>query len=384
MPPQRDWLEKDFYEVLGVPEEASQADIKKAYRRLSRELHPDANRDDPRAEERFKEVGEAYSVLGNEDKRKEYDELRRLAASGAFAGGFPGAGGPGGFTFAEGDLGDLSDLLGNLFGRGGGFTGARRARRQRKGADLEADVHLSFEDALRGVTTTLRVTGAGPCDTCQGSGARPGTSPSVCPTCRGAGQVAVDQGPFSIAQPCPQCGGSGQVIDDPCPTCDGTGRQVKPREIRVRLPAGVKAGARIRLKGRGGPGENGGPSGDLFVRVSVAKHPVFGRRGDDVTLKLPITFSEAALGTRLTVPLPATSNGDQRTTTIKIPAGTASGRTFRIRGQGAPTRNGRGDLLVTVRVDVPQKLSKRQKDLLRELAQLEDTSARDRLLAGAQ
>ncbi|MBW3577334.1 MAG: molecular chaperone DnaJ [Actinobacteria bacterium] len=382
MAPQRDWLDKDFYEVLGVSSDASQADIKKAYRKLAQKLHPDANPDDPSAEQRFKEVSEAYSVLGDEDRRKEYDEVRRLAASGAFAGGgFPGGGR--GFTFTEGDIGDLGnlgDLFSGLFGGGGmRFGPSGRVRRQRKGQDLQANVNLSFEDALTGVTTTLRVTGDGPCETCHGTGARPGTSPRTCPRCQGTGTVAVDQGPFSIAQPCPQCGGRGQVIDSPCQTCGGSGRQTEPREIRVRIPAGVKDGARIRVPGRGGPGENGGPPGDLYVNVSVAPHPVFGRRGDDITVEVPITFSEAALGTDLRVPLPSV-NGTAGTTTIRIPPGTASGRTFRVRGKGAPTRDGRGDLLVTVRVDVPRKLSRRQKDLLRELRELDDTSDRDRLL----
>ncbi|MFN2557871.1 MAG: molecular chaperone DnaJ [Nitriliruptorales bacterium] len=391
MPPQRDWLDKDFYAVLGVPENASQADIKKAYRKLARKLHPDANPDVPNAEERFKQVSEAYAVLGEEDRRKEYDELRRLARSGAFAGGFPGGGrgGPGGFTFStEGDLGDLSDLLGDLFGGGGGFgpfggfgSRGQRVRRPQKGADLEASVNLSFEDALQGVTTTLRVTGDGPCETCGGSGARPGTSPRVCPQCGGSGTVAVDQGMFSLAQPCPNCGGRGQIIEDPCPACGGSGRQVKPREIRVSIPAGVKDGARIRLAGRGGPGENGGPAGDLYVRVAVDSHRTFGRRGDDLTVEVPITYSEAALGTNLVVPLPPIP-GDPPTTTIRIPPGTASGRTFRVRAKGAPKRaGGRGDLLVTVRVEVPTKLSRRQRQLLEELATLEE-SPRERLLAG--
>jgi molecular chaperone DnaJ len=389
MTPQRDWLDKDFYEILGVTEDASQADIKKAYRRLSRELHPVANPEVPAAEERFKEVSEAYSVLGNEEKRKEYDQVRRLAASGAFAGGGPG-GGPGGFTFRTGDvgdLGDLGDLLGGLVGGGGvgGFGRGRtsRVRRARKGRDLEADVTLSFGDALRGVTTTLRVTGDGPCERCHGTGAEPGTSPRTCPQCGGSGAVAVDQGMFSISQPCPTCGGRGQSIDDPCTSCGGSGREVKPREFRVRIPAGVKDGARIRLAGRGGPGENGGPPGDLFVNVAVEPHHLFGRRGGDVTIEVPITFAEAALGTKLTVPLPLPEGG-RDTTTIRIPPGTANGRTFRIREQGAPRGDGgRGDLLVTVRVEVPQKLSRKQRQLLGELAELDDTTDRDRMLETA-
>lgn len=388
MAPQRDWLDKDFYEVLGVDEDASQADIKKAYRRLAQKLHPDANPDDPQAEQRFKEVSEAYSVLSNTKKRKEYDELRRLAGSGAFAGGFPGGGRWGGARtrggtggFPGGDLGDLlSDLLGDTdVGHRGGFS---RVRRRRRGADLTASLTLSFEDALQGVTTTLRVTGDGPCETCEGTGARPGTSPRVCPRCSGSGQVAMDQGMFSMAQPCPTCSGSGRVVDQPCPTCDGSGRQVKPREIRVRIPPGVRDGARIRLAGRGGPGEDGGPPGDLYVNVSVTQHPLFGRRGDDITVELPITFTEAALGTNLSVPLPSTDGGRERTI-IRIPAGTTSGRVFRIRGRGAPRSRGggHGDLLVTVRIRVPQQLSARQRELLEELAKLEDISDRERMTA---
>ena len=393
MPPQRDWLDKDFYEILGVAPTSTPADVKRAYRKLAQELHPDANRDDPQAEERFKAVSEAYAVLGNEEKRKEYDQLRRLAATGAFTGGF--GGGRGGFTSTDGDLGDLNDLFGNLFGGGtrGGF-GRGGARRPRKGADLEANVHLSFEDALRGVTTTLRVVGDGPCATCHGTGAAPGTSPRVCPVCNGRGTTASNQGMFSFAQPCANCGATGHVVDTPCATCAGTGRQVRPRELTVNVPAGVRDGAVIRLGGRGGPGVSGGEAGDVLVRVRVEPHRLFGRRGDDITVEVPITFAEAALGTKLTVPLPHASGSrgvgrDENdttptTTTIKIPAGTASGRTFRVRGRGAPKRKGgRGDLHVTVTVDVPDKLSKRQKQLLEQLAQLDDTSARERLLASA-
>jgi len=377
MAPQREWLEKDYYAVLGVAKDASDADIKKAYRKLARENHPDANPDDPEAERRFKEVGEAYAVLGDVTKRKEYDELRRLGAAGF-------GGGPGG----TGDMGgvDLGDLLGQIFGNsagGGGFPGgaaAGRSRRARRGPDLQADVHLTFEDALAGVRTTLRVTGDGACDTCGGSGAAPGTSPTRCATCGGRGQVAIDQGPFSFAQPCQQCGGRGQVITSPCQTCTGTGRVVKPRELTVRIPAGVRDGAVIRVPGRGGSGVSGGPAGDVLVTVHVTPHPRFGRKGDDVTLEVPITYSEAALGTKLTVPTP---HGDRRT--IKVPAGTSSGRTFRIRGQGAPRRaNGNGDLLVTVRIEVPQKLNREQRKLLEELAEHDDTAVRNATLFQGQ
>lgn len=378
MAPQREWLERDYYQVLGVSKDASAEEIKRAYRKLARENHPDANPDDPGAEKRFKDVGEAYAVLGDDAKRREYDELRRLGAAG-FAGAGPGGGFPGGGS------GDLGDLLGHLFGSaggtGGGFPGpgataGRSNRRARRGPDLRADVHLTFEDALAGVRTTLRVTGDGACDTCGGSGAAPGTTPVRCGACGGRGQVTIDQGPFSFAQPCPTCGGRGQTIPTPCTSCDGEGRVVKPRQLTVRIPAGVKDGATIRVAGRGGPGIGGGPAGDVLVTVHVAAHPLFGRKGDDVTIEVPITYSEAALGTKLTIPTPREARR-----TIKVPAGTSSGRTFRLRGEGAPKKNGgTGDLLVTVKVEVPGRLSRDQKKLVEQLAELDDTDARDRAL----
>jgi molecular chaperone DnaJ len=376
--PQREWLEKDYYQALGVAEDASADDIKKAYRKLARANHPDANPDDPTAEKRFKDVGEAYAVLGDAKKREEYDELRRLGAAGFVGGngGFRGAGG--GDPFAGFAGGDLGDLLGQMFSQGGATRGSR-PRRARRGRDLRADVHLTFEDALAGVRTTLRVTGDGACDTCGGSGAAPGTSPIRCETCSGSGQVTVDQGPFSFAQPCSRCGGTGQRIETPCATCTGTGRVVKPRQLTVKVPAGVKDGAVIRVAGRGGPGSDGGPPGDVLVTVHVAPHPRFGRRGDDVTLEVPITYAEAALGTKLTVPTPSGA-----TRTIRIPAGTSSGRTFRVKGEGAPKRGGgTGDLRVTVRIDVPSRPTRDQKRLLEQLAELDDTSARDADLLGA-
>lgn len=390
---QRDYVEKDYYAALGVPKTATQAEISKAYRKLARELHPDARPDDPQAETRFKEVSEAHAVLSNPDKRKEYDEVREMVGSGMFSGGggFPGGGFPGGrapgggFGQATGGAQtfDLGDLLGDMFaqgGAGGAATGTRRGGRARRGTgpqrgrDVETDLTLSFADAMAGVTTTLRVTGQASCSTCFGSGAKPGTSPVTCSTCGGQGSIARDQGLFSFSEPCPACAGRGVQIPDPCPTCRGSGVEQRVRTIRARIPAGVRDGARIRLKGKGEAGVNGGPSGDLYVRVHVDEDALFGRSGDHLTLRVPITFSEAALGTKLRVP----TLDDP--VTLKIPAGTESGRTFRVKGRGAPTAGGgRGDLLVTVDVVVPRKLSRTQRKLLEEFAETEETGVRDHL-----
>lgn len=395
---QRDYFEKDYYAVLGVGKSASQAEIAKAYRKLARELHPDARPGDKEAEDRFKEVSEANSVLSNAEKRKEYDQVREMVSSGRFPGGFGGfgaggaggAGGPGGFRPGGGPGGpggaggayqtfDLGDLLGEAFRGAGGRRGDRTAGQ--RGRDLETDLNLSFEDAMAGVTTTLRISGRAPCSVCGGNGAAPGTSPVPCPTCGGSGAIAHDQGMFSFSEPCPTCGGSGRRIPNPCPNCHGSGAESRAREIKARVPAGVKDGARIRLKGKGEPGLGGGPAGDLFVNVHVQAHDVFGRRGEHLTLRVPITFSEAALGTKLTVP---TLDGP---VTLKVPAGTESGRTFRVRGRGAPAQaaatgrggTARGDLLVTVDVAVPRKLSKAQRKLLEDFAATEDDSLRDHL-----
>ncbi len=381
MAPQREWLERDYYEVLGVADDASADDIKKAYRKLARANHPDANPDDPKAEQRFKDVGEAYAVLGDDAKRREYDELRRLGAAGFSGGARGGAGGAGGgFEGFEGA--DLGDLLNQMFrgdgAPGGGGPRAQRQARARRGRDLRADVHLTFEDALAGVRTTLRVTGDGACDSCKGSGAAPGTSPVVCTSCGGRGQVTIDQGPFSFAQPCPGCGGNGRRIETPCATCTGTGRVVKPRQLTVKIPAGVRDGAVIRVPGRGLSGSGGGPAGDVLVTVHVEPHPRFGRKGDDVTIDVPITYAEAVLGTKLTVPTP-----HGKTRTIKVPKGTTSGRTFRLRGEGAPTKDGRhGDLRITVTIDVPSRPSREYERQLQRLAELDDTASRDAELLG--
>ena len=367
----REWFEKDYYEALGVPKNASAAEIKKAYRKLAQKHHPDANAGDPKAEERFKEVSAAYDVLGDEEKRAAYDRVREMGAGG-FGAGFPGgtgSEGPGGFRYETVDVGDLSDLFGGMFG--GSRGRARRPQtRQRRGADLETDVRLSFDDAMAGVTIPVTLDGPAICTTCHGSGAAPGTQPVVCATCGGSGQVAVNQGFFQMEQTCPTCSGTGRTIERPCPTCHGSGAVRRSRTVKVKVPAGVKDGARIRVAGRGEPGGPGGQPGDLYVRVRVGEHPVFGRKGDNLTVDLPVSYPEAALGANVKVP---TLNGP---VTLKVPAGTPSGKTFRVKGKGAPKRGGHGDLLVTVNVDVPKKLSKREKELLGELRDAETESLR--------
>ncbi|HEV7722430.1 MAG TPA: molecular chaperone DnaJ [Iamia sp.] len=368
MAPQREWLEKDYYAVLGVAADADQKAVTKAYRGLARKLHPDANPGDAAAEERFKEVSSAYDVIGDPEKRKEYDEVRTLAARG---GGFgPGGFGPGGFGGGETvDMGDLGSLFGGLFNRGGGRGSGGRSgpagRRARRGADLETELHLSFEDAVDGVTTSVRILADAVCSTCHGDGARPGTAPKVCPQCAGQGVVADDQGPFSFSTPCPRCGGRGSVIEDPCPTCAGSGIERRPREVKVRIPAGVVDGTRIRVKGRGAPGRDGGAAGDLFVVCRVTPHDLFRVKGTNLALTVPVTFPEAVLGADIAVP---TLHGG--TVTVRIPAGTPTGRTFRVKGRGVPAKAGPGDLLVTVEVAVPTKLTAAQRKVVEELATL--------------
>lgn len=358
----RDFAEKDYYKALGVPKDATADDIKKAYRKLARQYHPDktgTTSEAAKAEERFKEVSEAYSVLSDPAKRKEYDETRSLFGPGG-AGRFRGAGAPGGGAGVPFDLSDLfggaggglGDVLGGIFGQRGGA----RTQAARRGADIESSVTLPFEEAVSGVTVPLRMSSEQPCPACHGTGGRGGAMPRTCPTCHGTGQTARNAGGFAFAEPCPDCHGRGMVVDDPCPDCHGSGRAMGTRTLNVRIPAGVKDGQRIRLKGKGAPGERGGPAGDLLVAVTVAPHRLFGRKGDNLTLTVPVTFAEAALGGEVKVP---TLGGAP--VTLRIPAGTANGRTFRVRGKGVPRKDGsgtaRGDLLVTVEVAVPTKLS---------------------------
>ena len=355
-----DWANKDFYKVLGVAKDADQATIKKAYRKLARENHPDSHPGDQAAEDRFKQVAEAYDVVGDAEKRKKYDEMRSMfagAGAGGFGGGFPG--GFGGQTSggAAGGV-DISDLFGDLFrgggtSSGGGFGTRTRAPRPARGADLETDATLSFTDAMDGTTISLRLSSDAPCATCSGTGGKPGTRPHVCGTCDGAGVVVSSVGGgFSMNETCPECHGRQLVYDAACPTCHGSGRGLSSRTISARIPAGVKDGQRIRLKGKGAAGENGGPAGDLFVTVHVGSHKLFGRKGDNLTLEVPVSFDEAALGAEIKVP---TLGGPP--VTLRIAPGTPTGRVMRVRGRGVQRRDGtRGDLLVTVEVQVPDKL----------------------------
>ncbi|MED7948674.1 MULTISPECIES: molecular chaperone DnaJ [unclassified Streptomyces] len=367
----KDYVEKDYYKVLGVPKDATATEIKKTYRKLAREFHPDANKGDTAAEERFKDISEAYDVLSDEKRRKEYDEARSLFANGGFRAGGPGNGN---YSFDFGDLfsgnqagnsGGLGDVFGGLFNRGG----ARQAQ-PRRGADVETEVTLSFEEAVDGATVPLRMTSQAPCRHCNGTGAKAGTTPRVCPTCVGSGTVSRGQGAFALSEPCRDCRGRGMIVDDPCTDCHGSGRASSARTMQVRIPAGVQDAQRIRLKGKGAQGERGGQPGDLYVTVHVDPHPVFGRKADNLTVTVPVTFPEAALGGTIEVP---TLNGPS--VKLKLPPGSANGLTLRARGKGATRKDGtRGDLLVTVEVVVPQHVTG---DALAALEQYREATASD-------
>jgi len=378
----KDFLEKDYYKVLNVPKTATADQIKQSYRKLARKYHPDANKGDSKAEERFKEISEAYNVLSDEKRRKEYDEARTLFGADRFRVGTPG-GGAGGGGFDLGDLfgssgtgGRLGDLLGGMFGGRGGTQ-----QRPRRGADVETEVTLSFNDAADGVTVPLRLTGEGPCPVCHGTGAKSGTVPRVCPTCEGSGQASRNLGNFAFSEPCRTCRGRGLVVDDPCPACSGSGRAMSTRTIQARIPAGVKDGQRIRLKGKGAPGERGGPAGDLYVMVHVQPHPIFGRSGDNLTITVPVTYPEAVLGAAIKVP---TLRGAP--VTVRVAPGTPNGRTMRVRGKGTRRTDGTyGDLLVTVQVVVPQNLNGKAASALKEYQQaLGGSDPREDLLQRAR
>jgi molecular chaperone DnaJ len=358
----KDFLEKDYYKALGVPKGATAEEIKKSYRKLARKYHPDANKGDSASEEKFKEISEAYNVLSDTKRRQEYDEARSLFGSGGrMAGG--GSGQYGGFDprdiFGSSGAGSrLGDLLG-MFGGSGGRTTTQQAR-PRRGADVETEASLAFSDAIDGSTVTLRLTDEGPCKVCRGTGAKAGTMPKVCPDCQGTGQSSRDQGAFAFSEPCATCRGRGMVVEDPCAECAGSGRAMSSRTIQARIPAGVADGQRIKIKAKGAPGERGGPAGDLYVRVHVGTHPVFGRSGHNLTVTVPVTFTEAALGADIKVPA-----HKGMPVSIRIPPGTANGAKFRVRGKGVRRPDGtQGDLLVEVNVQVPTELSDTAKDAL--------------------
>lgn len=385
---QKEWIDKDYYGVLGVSSSASADEIKKAYRKIARDNHPDAHPGDAVAEERFKSASEAYSVIGDKDKRAEYDELKEMAASGGFSrgfgrgaaggghagqgsGGFSGFGGFGGGTGNSGGDGfDIGDIFGGMFGGGGG--GGTRSPRRSRGADVETEITLDFREATKGVTVPIRLTSPAPCTTCHGSGARPGTTTSRCATCGGEGLVSENRGAFGFSRPCPDCNGTGTRIDDPCTDCGGTGRVTRTRTITVRVPAGVVDGQRVRLAGQGEAGERGRAAGDLFVTVHVRPDDLFSRSGDDLRITVPVSFTELALGGTVTVP---TLDSKVR---VRVPAGTSDGTTLRVRGRGVVKRNGNsGDLLVTVKVSVPKNLDEGAASVLRRYAEEEKRSGFD-------
>jgi molecular chaperone DnaJ len=370
----------DYYKTLGVSNKATPEEIKKAYRKLARQYHPDRNPNDKNAEARFKEISQAHDVLGDPEKRKQYD-----SGTGPFATGAGPGGGFGGFGNFDFDASSMGDILSNLFG---GSTSGRRVRtrpRAEKGADLEAQVSISFDQAISGAQVPLQVPMHATCPTCHGTGAKPGTTPSVCPRCEGRGIETQGQGMFSISQPCSRCGGTGTVIEDPCPTCNGSGAVRTVKRLRVNIPAGVRDGSRIRLAGKGEPGRNGGPPGDLYLLTHVSSSPVFTRKGDNLEVEVPLTIPEALRGAEVRVP---TLNG---TKTLRVRPGTAHGTVQRLRGEGPPKLGSRsagqagsqekGDIHYRFVIDVPDKLSKEQEHAIDELSKATDANPRDRLFA---
>src|ERR687891_876172 len=353
---------RDPYRTLGVDRKASDEEIKKAYRKLARQYHPDRNAGDKAAEERFKEVQEAYSILSDSEKRKAYD-----AGGGIFGGG--GGFDPGAFRTGFGGLGDiLSDLFGSA-------AGGARAPRPERGRDLETEVHVSFDQAMEGAQVPVSVPLSAPCPTCRGTGAKPGTHPTICSRCNGRGVEAESQGLFSISQPCSLCGGTGTEIKDPCPTCQGSGRTRQVKRYRVNIPAGVRDGSRVRLAGKGEAGPRGGPPGDVYVVTRVAESPIFKRRGDNLEVEVPITIPEAIRGATIEVP---TLSGTKR---IRVPPGTQHGTVQRLRGEGPPKLGGRGrgDIHYRLQIDVPRSLSSEQREAVEGLAEVMDGNPRDPL-----
>ncbi|MEK6228569.1 MAG: molecular chaperone DnaJ [Actinomycetota bacterium] len=358
---------KNPYEVLGVEKSATDDDIKKAYRKLARQYHPDRNPGDSAAEERFKEVQGAYSTLSDSEKRRAYD-----SGGGIFGGGFGGGGGfdPGAFR------GGFGDIISDLFNRGGPAGGGTQRTTGERGRDLETDVHISFEQAMEGAQVPVSVAVAAPCPTCHGTGAKPGTVPKVCSRCHGRGVEAESQGLFSISQPCRNCGGTGTEITDPCSTCNGAGVTRQVKRYRVNIPAGVRDGSRVRLAGKGEPGRRGGPPGDLYVVTRGSDSDLFRRKGDNLEVEVPMTIPEAIRGATIEVP---TLNGTKR---IRVPPGTQHGTVQRLRGEGPPRLGGkgRGDIHYRLAIDVPRTLSNEQREVVDELATVIDDNPREGIL----
>lgn len=369
--------DKDYYDILGVPRTASADEIKKAFRKAARKHHPDAGG----SEERFKEINEAYEVLSDDEKRSQYDQYGRYFGGQMPPGGpgqAPGAGWPGGFggggfggqgAYTTVDMGDLGDLFGNLFGGGGGT----RRSTARRGADLQYDVTLSFDEALTGTSTKVDVKRTETCGVCKGSGAKAGTSPVTCPTCSGSGHVSQGQGLFGISRPCPRCGGTGKIVENPCPTCKGKGKVVRVKPLTVNIPPGVTDGGKLRFAGKGESGTGGAPAGDLYVVTHIKAHPYYTRDGADVLMDLPVTIAEAALGAEVTVPAP-----DGSKVKLKVAPGTADGKVLRVPGKGAPRLKGKGsgDLKVKIKIAVPKKLTAEQKELLKRFESSRDENVR--------
>lgn len=359
----------DYYKTLGVDKKASPEEIKKAYRKLARQYHPDRNQGDKQAEERFKEISQAYDVLGDPEKRKQYD-----SGSGPFATGVPG-GGFGGFGNFDFDASSMGDILSNLFKGGGAARGTRARSRPERGTDLEAQVQISFDQAISGAQIPLSVPTTGICTTCHGTGARPGTTPKVCPRCEGRGIETQGQGMFSISQPCSQCGGSGTIIEDPCPTCAGSGAIRTVKRFRVNIPAGVRDGSRIRVAGKGEAGARGGPPGDLYVITRVEPSPVFKRKGENLEVEVPLTIPEALRGGEVRVP---TLSGSK---TLRVKQGTKHGSVQRLRGEGPPKLGGKGhgDIHYRFTIDVPEQLTPEQQTAVEELSKVMDGNPRAHL-----
>lgn len=384
------WADKDYYADLGVSSSASHDEIKKAYRKIARDNHPDKNPGDKVAEDKFKRAAEAYDVVGDEKKRAEYDQFKAMLASGGFRGfnNTSGGGFGGGFSGFSGggqsfDIGDLGDILGG-FGGGsfggsgfgglgdifGGATGGSRRQAPRRGADVETSITIDFKEAALGTKIPLQITGEAPCTICHGSGSKSGHA-TTCPTCHGTGFESENRGTFGFSSPCKDCGGTGEKITDPCPDCGGTGTKNRTRNITVRIPAGIENGQRLRLAGQGEAGPNGKPAGDLFVTVHMRKDPVFSRNGDNLEITVPVAFTELVLGGTITVPTL------EKKVRVKVPAGTQDGQVLRVRGWGIPKKNGAGDLLVTVKVDVPKNLDDSAMTALRTYAQAAQDSDYD-------